>query len=267
MRMTEIGTEFTMPLEKGGTYHVQLPPEDYLLLVAGVNVGTAGEHFDCPTVAARVPSVFDIKHYHPSGRKWWTTQAGVNLFFVVPKRHIELIEEPGYSYPKVKIGDRTYSLNVSGGTFPSGDWTDMIYQGAHTGINHPLKSLKNLAKHSLNTEVCEAKDISFPITKRNREKEYLELLAKKTMQKKLRPGKSIMLIPGTYYSTPGNRGPFTIDQKHGKRRTFLCLTGTGRYFRATYKYIDWTETAKVNEVKLSVPETINRVGKILEPKE
>lgn len=264
MKLSEAGTEFTMPLEKGGTYHVRFPEEDFLILVAGVETGSAGETFDHPNVAARVPQVFDLKHYQRNRGKWWSTKAGIDFFFIIPKCKIELEEKPGYSYVPIRIGTESYNINVSGGTFPEGDWTDIVRQGSHIGIKHPLKSLRNLAKAAISPEVCEAKGISFPLHRTHREEEYLELLAKKTVQKKLDIGMRLILKAGSTYG--GSRGPFRIEAKHGRRRRFICKDAWGG-FRVPYRCIGWKETAKENGIDITMPETINRIGEVLEPAE
>jgi len=266
MRLNEIGTEFTMPMKSGGTYHIQFPEEDYLVLVAGGNVGTAAEKFDHPNVAIRTPKVFDLKHYQRNRGKWWTTQAGIDFFFVIPKSKIELIEEVGYSYVKVRIGTEKYSISVSGGTFPEGDWTDVVRHGSHIGIQHTLKSLRNLSKEALSPEVCEAKGISLSIQALDRKTEYKDHVAKHKVLDKIGEGDLLVLPKGTYFGQPGNRGPFQIQSRNSRRRTFYCTSSWGNV-RVSYSKVDWLETAQANNIEVTCPETVNRIGEVQEPAE
>lgn len=259
MRLSEIQT-FSMPMERGGTYYVHFPPEDYLILIAGANIGTAAERFDHPNVLARIPQVFNLKHYHPYRGKWWTVQGGIDFLFAVPKSRTGMVEEVGYSYPKVQIGSDNYSLNVSGGTFPKNCWTDTVRQGAHVGIKCSVRTLRNLAKHAMSPEECKIKGIVFDLSESNRPDRFKELMSEIRTRKELKAGFWIMLKNGCSYS--GERGPFYMKGKAQRRREVICQTERGSTFRVPHKYIDWKETAEWNNVKLSIPEAFNRVGSL-----
>jgi hypothetical protein len=266
MKLHEIGTEFTMPMKSGGTYHIQFPEEDYLILVAGGNIGTAAEKFDHPNVAVRAPKVFDLKHYQRNRGKWWTTQAGIDFLFVIPKSKIELIEEVGYSYVKVRIGTEKYTISVSGGTFPEEDWTDIVRQGSSIGIKHTLKSLRNLSREAMSPEVCEAKGISLSIPRLDRKTEYMEHASKQEVLDKIKEGDSLVLEKTSYVGQSGNRGPFPIETRNSRRRYFICSSGFGKV-KVSYSRVDWVETAKANNIEVTCPETINRIGEVQEPAE
>lgn len=102
MRMDLIGESFQV--EEG--YEIRLPPGDHLILVAGAYLGEAGYDFDHPGVAAKRSELFEFKHSCRNGRKFWTSKAGLNFYFVVPKAHIELLGEKGYSDVPVRIAGR-----------------------------------------------------------------------------------------------------------------------------------------------------------------
>jgi len=220
-------------------------------------------------VAARASRVFELKHYRQGGGKFWTARAGIDFYFVIPKSAIELIEEHGYSYPKILIGGEKYTLSVSGGTFPTGSWTDHVHQGAHIGIKCTLRVLKRLAEYAISPELCEAKNIRLDIqdTNENTGERFIELATKKDMQKAIEVGSKIMLGHGCYWRTPGNKGPFPVISKRKKKRTFTCERDDGGYISISYKNIDWTETARANGIELAEPFTMNRIGGILEPAE
>jgi len=261
MRLSEIQT-FSMPMERGGIYFVHFPPGDCLILTAGANIGTAAEYFRHPNIIAKIPRVFDLKHYHPYRGKWWTVKGGIDFLFAIPKSKIRVVEEIGYSYPKIRIGSETYSLNVSGGTFPENCWTDNVRQGSHVGIKCTLRTLRNLAKHGISPEVCEAKGIRFDVTKNNRPERLRDLVAEIRTKRELKSGSQIMLVNGAYYR--GEQGPFVLKRNPPRKREIVCQTETGAPFRVPYKCINWKCTAELNEIDLSPPKAFNRVGEVKE---
>lgn len=265
MNLKEIGTEFTMSMKREGTYHVHFPPEDYLCLVAGVKLDSAGSRFEHENICARVPRVFEFKHYHPNRGKWWSDKGGIDLYFIIPKERIEMIEEVGYSYPKIRIGDQTYNLSVSGGTFPEGDWTDTVRQGSHIGVGHTKKSLRNLAENAISPVVARMRGIELIVPPLERQERFRELCTKKAVLNALKPGLNVMLQKGKYFDLPGNRGPFPIESVQRNRRR-IYARDRGWKIRMQYKDIDWTATAEENEITVHVPEAFNRIGENAEQK-
>jgi len=265
MNLKEIGTEFTMPMKREGTYHVQFPPEDYLCLVAGVKLDSAGSRFEHENICARIPRVYEFKHYHPNRGKWWSDKGGIDLYFIIPKERIEMVEEVGYSYPKIRIEDQTYTLNVSGGTFPEGDWTDTVRQGSHIGVGHTKKSLRNLAENATSPRVAKMRGIELIVPELEREERFRELCLKKAVQKALAPGMNIMIHKNRYYDVPGNHGPFPIETLQRKRRR-VYARDRGWRVRIQYADIDWTATAEENEIEADIPGAFNRIGEITKKK-
>lgn len=266
MNLAEIGTRFEMPY-KDGKYIVTFPQGDHLIVCVGADYGTAGAKFNHPKVAIKASRVFELKHYHPVRGKFWTARAGIDFSFVIPKKEIELVEEHGYSYPKIIIGGEKYTLSVTGGTFPSGSWTDTVHQGAHMGIKCKVKTLKHLAEYAISPELCEARGIQLSIKDINEHtaERFVGLAAKKDMQKAIKINSKIMLGWGCYWRTPGNKGPFPVVERRKRKRTFTCVRDDGGYISISYNNIDWTETAKANGIELVDPCTVNRIGGILEP--
>ena len=94
MRMDLAGERFRVEAD----YDVELPPGNHLIVVAGAQMGTPAYDFDSPNLAAKKSEIFEFKHYRRSGSKFWTSRAGISLYFVLPKGQIELAAEKGYSY-------------------------------------------------------------------------------------------------------------------------------------------------------------------------
>ena len=98
------------------TYHIALPPGEAIILVACVAARSPAARFTHPRIAAATARLLHFRHDLPTGGKYWTSQAGVAFYFVVPKTAITLTGVPGYSYVPVTIGGHPFTLNVSGGT-------------------------------------------------------------------------------------------------------------------------------------------------------
>ena len=117
MRIDLAGERF--PVAEG--YQVELPPGDHLIVVAGVFCGEPGYGFDYPNIAAKKSCIHEFKHYRQSGSRFWTSRAGMDFYFAIPKPHIELLPDKGYSYVPAIIGGHKCRFNVSGGTING--WT------------------------------------------------------------------------------------------------------------------------------------------------
>jgi len=228
MRMNEAGDRFSVAAD----YHVQLPPGDHLLVLAG---GQENSRFDHPNLAARVPRIWEFKHWHPQRGKWWTQKAGIDLYFVVPNTEIELLPERGYSYVPVKIGGRKSDFNVSGGSSPNG-WTDYVRSQVHTSVGLPKSALKSLASVALCPKTVKELGLGFNVTILSDEQQqsYQELAVKRDAQQ----ADIKQLVLGRFISWRGHKGPFAVASRSPRHREFT-IEDAGWRSRVKYSQIDW----------------------------
>lgn len=259
MRMDLAGERFQV--EEG--YEVHLPPGDHLIVLAGAHLGDSGYDFDHPNIAAKRSELFELKHNRKGGSKFWTSRAGVNFYFVIPKAQIELLPEKGYSYVPVLIHGRRCRLNVSGGTGISG-WTDYVGQVAHVGCGWTITALRSLATIALSPSKCQAHGITLKIEplKDYQQAGFRETAAAVTMRTRLRSGSQVLLRNGWDYMV--SQGPFAVESRPRRKRYFVCAGGPSRV-RIQYAAIDWVKTAEINGVTVPGPVLVNRIGPILEP--
>jgi hypothetical protein len=247
-------------VEKG--YQVELPPGNHLTVIAGAPLGEPGYDFDHPNVAAKKSEWFEFKHYRKGGGKFWTSKAGINLYFVIPKAQIELLSEKGYSDVPVLIGGRQCRLNVSGGTGPGG-WTDYVRPVVHVGCGWTIAALKALATVALSPDECRWQGINLAIEplKDGQCAGFMETAAAVTMRTRLGPGSQVLLRTGWDYQ--GSQGPFVVESRPGRKRYFFCTAGATRV-RIPYAAIDWIKTAEVNGGDVPGPVLVNRIGPLPE---
>lgn len=260
MRMDLAGEIFEV--EKG--YRVQLPPGDYLIVIAGAHLGEPAYDFDHPNIAAKKSELFEFKHYRKGGSKFWTSKAGISFYFVIPKAQIELLPEKGYSYVPVLIHGRKCHLNVSGGGGGNSGWTDYVRQVVHIGCGWTIAALRSLATIALNPDECQAQGITLEIEplKDHQQVGFVETASAVTMRTRLRPGGQVLLRNGWDYM--GSQGPFAVESRPRRKRYFICMGGLSRV-RIQYVAIDWGKTAEINGVTVPGPVLVNRIGRILEP--
>ena len=267
MNLSEAGKKFTILTKTGNIYHLHLPEGDFIVLVAGADLGTAGFDFNDDKVAAKTHRVFDLKHYGNNIRgKYWTRRAGVDFYFVFDKKDLELVEKEAYSYPQVKIGGRTYTMSVSGGT-DGKTWNDNVRSVAHIGIEHTKASLKHLAKYAINPFASSIMGMRIDIRgiSESDQKDFLGMVSAHKARKELKQGDKIFLGYGCNYE--GTKGPFIVSSINRRKRTVLadlsvCYTSR---VRMKYNQVDWTQTAAANGIELVSIETVNHIGGILEP--
>jgi hypothetical protein len=240
MKMSEAQNPFHPTDEPD--YAVELPPEDYLIVVAGTRFNSPAARFQHPNVAAKQNTVHEFKHYRKNGSKFWTEQAGVDFFFIVPKSQIYLVKEKGFSYVPVIINGEKFSLNVS--AVGSSNWTDFVRQYAHLGCGCKRKTLKKLAEVAItpqNVKIREQSHFNKSL--------FVELATKQLHLPNLNQGHKIVLDGA---SINQSKGPFEIksreiDRKGRKLRTWIVLCpGFPSRYQVPAKFIDWTETAKAN---------------------
>jgi hypothetical protein len=267
MNLSEAGKRFTILSDSGNIYHLDLPEGKFIVLVAGADLGTAGFDFNDDNVAAKSHRIFELKHYGNNIRgKYWTRRAGIDFYFVFDKKDLELVEKEAYSYPQVKIGGKTYTLSVTGGT-DGKTWTDTVRSVAHIGIGHTKASLKHLAKYAINPfdSSIMGKRIDIPGLSENGQESFFALVAEHKARKALKQGDQIFLGHGCNYE--GTKGPFIVSCINRRKRTVLadlpvCYTSR---VRMKYNQVDWTQTAAANGIELMNIEMVNHIGGIVEP--
>jgi hypothetical protein len=258
MRMDLAGERFQV--EEG--YQVELPPGDHLTVIAGAHMGAPAYDFDHPNIVAKKSELFEFKHYRKGGGKFWTSKAGISLYFVIPKAQIELLPEKGYSYVPVLIHGRKCLLNVSGGS-GNGGWTDYVRRVVHIGCGWTIAALRSLAGIALNPDECRAQGIPLAIEplRDYQQAGFVERASTVAVLARLRSGSQVYLRDGWSYM--GSQGPVVIDSRPPKKRHFICVNGIARV-RVQYAAIDWAKTAEANGVTVPAPVLVNRIGPLVD---
>jgi len=262
MKLSEIDKVVEVPSDKDdkGPYRIEFAPEPFLVLVAGQKAESAMAKFDHANIVAKMNHVHSFKHYRRGGSKFWTEKAGVDFYFAIPKDRIELVMERGYSYVKVLIGGKKFSLNVSGGGGKT--WTDYVGTICHVSVGHSRSDLKVLAENAYSPKECWEKGIRFDLKKpdEHEERRFRYLVAKKSLPKVLEQGSKVVLYNCTYH---GKKEGVTVEERMGyvrKRQAYRCKDEYGYGVRVKFSQIDWLKTAEVNGIEITVPEAFNRVG-------
>ncbi len=246
----------TVEIEPG--YHVQLPEDDCLSLVAGGNYPTAATRYDHPCVAARQDKVFHTRHYRADGRKQWSQHAGRDYYFIIPRDRIALVFCKGYSYVPVHINGLSLRLNVTGGTVDG--WTDFVQPPCSVGIRFGKKQLDQLAEAALTPDEARGRvSLELPELSASDADEFVDLIAGQICRNRLEQGHRLFLREGWSYQ--GSRGPFILNSKVRRRRHYIAVVDRNQLpgFRATYGSIDWTATAAANGFPVFRPIQENRL--------
>ena len=254
-------------IDSKDNYHVGVAPGDHLTLRMGFTYGNAGCNFEHRNLLARFYDLLEFKHERSNGSKFWTAKAGVELYFAVPKDHIELVMEKGYSYPKVIIGGEQIVLSVSAGTSGHG-WGDSIHSTSSTLVNLPRKKIIAIAENAIS--IAEAKQNGIFIEEdpqRNYEsaeehksrveekhKNIQALIVKATLGPTLNKGMSVVIQSDRKVN---NHGPHPITHERRKRKRYVLAYG----YRIQYNDIDWLKTAEANNFPLPPLVNVNRVPK------
>jgi len=260
-----VSATISMPAAAGSyqvidNYYVEREEGDHLVLTAGAEIGRPGFGFDdAEKVAAMRDSGWEVKHYHSNGRKSWTEHAGREFFFVIPRKRIRLVCEKGYSYVPVQIGGKRLTLNVSGGTYPKGRWTDTVHRIADTSIGMPVGMLRHLAAHAWSVAECRERGVTLTLRRLEdyRLAGFERVAARFDGLRSLKAGQVLHL--SCNYSFEGKRGPFAIAELRPKNRSFVCESGGYRLLRVPYKHVDWVETLKANGMPVRQSESVNRI--------
>jgi len=230
----------------------------YIMLVVGVEYGKAAFNFQHENIAARRLKVFEYKHCNDrTGHKWWTQKPGVFFHFIMDKSKIELVEETGYSWPKVKVGGMDCTLNCSGGT--NGKvWVDVIGSEAHTSVNMPMAFIKHVANLATPPDEAKANGYSHDITRMDQKEKaaWSALALKGNARKLLKEGSTIITQEGCSWGN-GIKGPFTFHRFDKKSIVTTLGIMSGLPDR-----IDWLKTADANGWPVPLPTEThwNKVG-------
>jgi hypothetical protein len=241
MLMSEAGTCFKIAED----YRVILPEGDHLVLVVGVPFGCPAGSFEHPNIAAKQSAIFEFKHCHPKRGKFWTAKAGVEFYFLVPKKHIELLPEKGYSYVQCSIAGTKFFLNVSGGGGQDG-WSDSVRLTAHTGVTEKKSYLKLFANHSVVPYDFEY-EVRYSLE--GREKCWSGLACRHSVE----VGMKVCLDGNKYKELP-----YTVSSVDSKRRCCVGRDNTNFPWRIKYSQIDWLATAELNGVDIPVPIRVSK---------
>lgn len=236
-----------------GPYHVTFGESEFVVLVAGAKYGTPTARFEHRNLMARTATVHEFKHYHKGGGKSWTSSAGVDLYFLIPKTAITLQPVHGYSYPEVTINGQTIKLNVSGGTLDG--WTDTVGETAHTSVGHPQKVLRAIADVAV---LPEGAAVNVDGLAADRLERFVGCVAETDLRPLLAPEMQVYLSTG--YTHMGSEGPFTLAEKI--KRHWTCREGV----RVDDRVIDWFRTAQANNLPLKALDGMqfNRLGAVVQ---
>ena len=118
----------------------------------GGGIHKAISKFTHPNIIHSRKEVYELKHYRQGGSKFWTSQAGVSHYLIIPTDKIYILPEKGYSWIPAEINGVKVHFNVSGGGGSEG-WTDYLGGFTSTSINHKVADIKKIAQVAVKDEV------------------------------------------------------------------------------------------------------------------
>lgn len=124
----------------GHNWSVTFPEDDFLCL--RIPTQTI-KPFDHPNILKSYPERYECKD---DGR--WRQINGHTIVIVLPKANILLRNSTHFGFVSIKVGDRKYTLNVSGGTQPNLHWIDHVNHGASLAIQTSKTPILNLLNHA-----------------------------------------------------------------------------------------------------------------------
>lgn len=261
--LSKCGTRVT--IDKKDRYDIAIEDGEFLVVNMGFSANKAGARFTHPNIAATSKSVHEFKHYRNNGSKFWTSRAGINHYFVIPRNKITLLPEKGYSYIKAEINGVKVSFNVSSGG--TNGWTDFLRTFTSTSVNHKLSDLKKVAEVAVRNSHLEP--IPVKQLDEHDEARWNILMAKATpdikekIAKMIKEGKRPVIHFLTGYSYDGERygQGKSVYRRYKKVKTSetsyrLEETGALKYIildlgygcRAKVTQIDWYKTGKENQL-------------------
>ena len=143
--LSECGHRLIVDDTEGDRYEIDIEPGDFLVVRAGATMDKATARFTHPNIVVTARTIHNFKHYRKNGSKFWTSRAGVDHCFVIPRTAIKLLPQKGYSWIPAEINGVKVAFNVSGG----GDgkvWTDYLRAYTCISVNHRLKDMTKLAE-------------------------------------------------------------------------------------------------------------------------
>jgi hypothetical protein len=270
--LSECGSTLVMNDEPGKQEQIVIQPGEFLVVIAGVHAKKPVAKFTHSNVAATGKVVHEFKHYRSNGGKFWTSRAGVDFYFIIPRNQIKIIPQELSSYIKAEINGVKVKFNVSGGTVNG--WTDWLPTVVSISIGHGVRDLSKLASVAVRGTALE------PITPKPLENEESwnqmassykwvidqvttlaeqEKAPKVVMKKGIgfcghhegvavsveRRRRRVPIIP----PNPGYTKSWSIEYT-GILKSLVLSTGAGRV-RVKANQIDWVATAAANGIGLA----------------
>lgn len=248
VNFSEISDDVVFIDEPDG-YAVELSKADYFTIVVGVLHNSKLADFQHPNIVAKVDRVFEFKHERRNGSKFWTSKAGREFYFVVPRHRIGLVFKKGYSWVPVMIGGEEFHLNVSGGTFGNG-WRDFVRSGPFTvSVERSKKRLLAVANAAVDPQLAEPKALIVDVRKDEHPESFRYKMAEQAGFRNLQPGHSLYLASG--YSLSNGNGPYSILSVFPEKRKLSFADVTT--YRASPKHVDWLKTYEANSLPVQQP--------------
>lgn len=244
-------------------YRIEVPAEDYLLLAFGSTIDHRSHWFSCHDggftrngVLAVRDTVFHFKHDNGRGRKWWSQKAGRECLMAFERGDVEVILAPGCSYPTIRIGEDTLTLNVTGGTLgPEGvSWTDWIEQGARVLLNRNVRLLDRLIRRAIPDHKARGRvqtpklfrPIDEPIT-------YRMLVARRVGVQNIEAGWKLWIDPNSTGMRLSEK-PWTVLKVYKRRQLLVCEPPGGHGgWNVRFGQVDWLRTIGENDQYVHPP--------------
>ena len=217
-------------------YHVEIPPGDCLIIQAGVSIGRPAARFTHPNIIAQADVVHWFKRYTRNGKRW-SSRAGRNFYFAVPKEHIAISEKPGHSYVDGTINGVAVTFNVSGGTHNG--WTDWIRETVSISVNHPRRDLLKIAEVALSPEEATRRGLSVVIEPLGEgdQKIFDEAAAKVLVLGRIKAGDTVILGEGFSW---GDETELRVEEIAGRR--ILACGRHGGLVKVAFSQVAWVAT-------------------------
>lgn len=142
--LSDCGTKLIIDDNPNDLYTIEIGAKGFLILQMGGGIHKAISRFTHPNIIYSRKEIYELKHYRKGGSKFWTSQAGVSHYLIIPTDKIYLLPEKGYSWIPAEINGVKVHFNVSGGS--GGGWTDYLRSSTSTSINHKVADIKKIAE-------------------------------------------------------------------------------------------------------------------------
>ena len=233
-----------------GKYSIKVKPGFYFIFRFPYLIGHTASRLRSPKLLASAMDAFEFKHYHENGRKQWTKRAGIEFYFGIERKHVQVVEKEAYSYPDLAVGNTVLACSVSGGSSPSG-WVDFLGEQISVRVNTPVAKLREFLHLAMTPE--EAKSFGVKITldtpPASHQAYLFNTLAREKCLQQLKPGFVIQLADG--FKSHGLMRLTLIERVNSQRMS--CDCNGGRY-RVSNHQVNWVETAQLNNIAIQKPE-------------